>query len=872
MTEPSSLRSAATNSTSRSSLLDWDQIGFFVILLLLIVGAIVGYRSANHLAATNQMVAHTYQVLEGLDHVVSTLNHAEADQRGYLLTQDERYILPFESVKDAILTELGRVRELTRDNHDQQENIGQVEQLVSVRLQQITAVIELAKQKDLTQAIAIVREGTGRKTMLQLSDEIANMRSVEMMLLADRSQIANASRQSAILSLLLSSLVGVVLTLGIMYLNHHSQKARRNFLITVMSQREELRTTLNSIGDGVITTDKHGRVSNLNPVAARLTGWKLDEAVGIPLTQVFKIVNETTREPVDNPAIRALEQGIVVGLANHTILIARDGTERCIDDSAAPIRTADGKIVGCVLVFRDVSERRELEHQVADRLSTARLLASIVESSSDAIISKTLDGTIRSWNQGAQQLFGYTPEQTVGQHISMLIPPERLYDEEEFLRKLRIGEAIKHYETVRRRSDGTLIHVSINLSPIMNDAGQVIAASKIARDITERKKAEERLSQLADELSDSSRRKDEFLATLAHELRNPLAPIRNGLQIIKYKIDNQQVVEETRYLIERQVGQLVRLVDDLLDVSRISRGKLEMRKQPIDLAEAIKIAIETCRPVIAESGHTLTVDLPSEAIFVNADLIRLGQIFANLLNNAAKYSERGGKIHLSAARSHDKAVVRVKDTGIGIPSDMLDKIFEMFTQVDRSLEKSQGGLGIGLTLVKRLVELHNGAITVQSAGQGLGSEFTVELPVISTPVSAASDATSSDTPARSSTCRIMVADDNQDAAKTLAIILRFMGHDVRTAHDGLEAVEVATEFRPDVILLDIGMPKLNGYDACRQIREQSWGKTIVIIALTGWGQEEDKRLSEEAGFSHHLVKPVDTTELKQLLAAVKTCK
>jgi PAS domain S-box-containing protein len=523
-------------------------------------------------------------------------------------------------------------------------------------------------------------------------------------------------------------------------------------------------------------------------------------------------------------------------------------------------------VVGCVLVFRDVSERRLLEKDSASRLRAARLLAAIVESSDDAIVSKSLDGIIQSWNAGAERLFGYTAEQAVGRHISLIIPPDRLGEEDHIIASLKAGQRVDHFETVRLRSDGRAVLVSLTISPVKDEAGQVIGASKIARDITERKRLEDSLRKVAADLSEADRRKDEFLAILAHELRNPLAPIRNALQTLRLAPD-RQTQDHARSVMERQLEQMVRLVDDLLDVSRITRGKLELRKEPVELAVVVKSAVETSHPVIDHMGHTLTVTLPERPIFVDADLTRLAQVFSNLLNNSAKYMDRGGSIRLTAEEQEGEVAVSVKDTGIGIAAaEQLPRIFEMFSQVHGSLERAQGGLGIGLTLVKRLVEMHGGRIEVHSEGLGKGAEFTVRLPVVK---AAAPPSGEKGEPAAPKSLRILIVDDNRDSADSLAMLLRILDNDSHPAYDGQQGVDLAEEVRPDVILLDIGLPKLNGYDACRRIRARPWAKRVVLIAVTGWGQEEDRRRSREAGFDHHLVKPVDPQELLKLLTGVK---
>ena len=378
--------------------------------------------------------------------------------------------------------------------------------------------------------------------------------------------------------------------------------------------------------------------------------------------------------------------------------------------------------------------------------------------------------------------------------------------------------------------------------------------------------AYERL-RLLSELKEADRRKDEFLATLAHELRNPLAPVRNAVKIIGMNGSEAPQSRWCRDVIERQVEHLSRLIDDLLDISRITRNRLELRKQRVELAEVITGAVESSRPLIEQYGHHLTVTLPPEPVYLNGDVVRLAQVFLNLLNNAAKYTDQGGRIWLIAERQGEEAVVRVRDTGVGIPPEKMPRLFEMFYQVDRSLEKSQGGLGIGLSLVRRLVELHGGSVKARSEGTGKGTEFIVRLPVLAEelePARARGEDTNGHSGAGVSR-RILVVDDNRDSADSIAMLLRLTGSDIHTAYDGVQGVEAAEQLRPDVVLLDIGMPRLNGEEACRRIRSAAWGRRMTLIALTGWGQEEDRQRCLNAGFDHHLTKPVDFPTLLELL-------
>ncbi len=758
--------------------------------------------------------------------------------------------------------------------------------------------------------------------------------------------------------------------------------ARKRAERDLAAERERLRITLASIGNAVISTDAEGRVTYLNGVAEVLTGWSQADAAGRPLTEIFHIVHEHTRQPVENPALRTLKEGRVVGLANHSVLIARDGTERPIDDSAAPMLDESGVPVGAVLVFRDVTESRRAEEVQAR-------LAAIVESSQDAIISKTLDGIIRTWNSGAERLFGYTAEETVGRPITLLIPPDRLDEEREILGRLSRGERVEHYETLRMAKDGRLLDISLTVSPVRDGEGRIIGASKVARDVTHRKQAEDALQaselrfrtltahapvgiflasregnclfvnkrwcemagmspeeargqgwsraihpddrervlrewtaatqagreftseyrfqtpqgkvtwlhgnavglrgeagpvseyigtlsditeqkEAVEALRDADRRKDEFLALLAHELRNPLAPLRNGLQVMRLAAGDANAVARLRDMMDRQLSHMVRLIDDLLDVSRFGRNKMELRRSRVLLADVVSSAVETARPALEAAGHELTVSLPPEPVYLDADLTRLAQVFGNLLNNSAKYTERGGQVWLTATRAGGEVQVAVRDTGIGIPASALPTIFDMFSQVDRSIERTTGGLGIGLALVKGLVEIHGGKVEAASPGEGKGSTFTVRLPVLQERVESSPGMPTEVQPGLTgSKRRILVVDDHRDSAASMALMLQMMGNEVQTAHDGVEALASAERFRPQVILMDIGMPRLNGYETTRSIRERPWGRDVIVIALTGWGQDVDRAKSKEAGCDGHLVKPVNLPDLEKLLAELQ---
>lgn len=924
-------------------------------------------------------------------------------------------------------------------------------------------------------------------------------------------------------------------------------------------ERERLQITLASIGDAVISTDAGGRIVFLNRVAETLTGWSHDEAIGKAIDDVFRIINEETRLPVDNPALRAFAEARTVELANHTLLIDRHGGEKPIDDSAAPMRDAAGKLIGSVLVFRDVSERQRLD------LVQARL-AAIIQSSDDAIISKTLDGFIQSWNSGAERLFGYTAEEAIGRHITLIIPSDRIEEERQILDRLRRGERVEHFETVRLGKEGRQLNMSLTVSPIKDREGRIVGASKIGRDITERKRAEallqeaqaqkslllelrtstqhlidpkdvmtstarllvehfdvdrcayaeiedesifvitgdysrkvpsivgrwpvaafgeacvrcmltnepfvvndvdrdvvsardreayratniravicvplhkagkfvaamavhqttarawtlpeidlmrtvvsrcweslerarvadglretaERLSlavqaaQLGDwswdakndivnfsprageifglgsgpvmswaqmremihpedreaariaveramsertqydvdyrirkstgeevwvsakgraqylpsgeatgmygvvqditegkrlerelkervaELAISAKQKDEFIALLAHELRNPLAPLRSGLQVMRLGAADASAVASARAMMDRQLSHMVRLIDDLLDVSRMNQNKLYVQRSKVLLSEVVGHAVESAGPAIEAAQHRLHLTLPAEPVMLHADLTRLSQVFGNLLSNSAKYTENGGDIWVTAETQGGFVRISVRDNGLGIPSDSLLRVFDMFSQVNRSIERTTGGLGIGLALVKALVEAHEGTVVAESPGLGKGSTFTVRLPVLneSKPPAPAGDTVREDSAPAAT--KILVVDDNHDAAASLAELLELLGHVVQTAHDGASAVIAAERQRPDLVLMDVGMPGIDGLEATRRIRAETWGKSMTIVALTGWGKDADRERTKSAGCDAHLVKPVSLPELQKVLDGLRS--
>lgn len=474
------------------------------------------------------------------------------------------------------------------------------------------------------------------------------------------------------------------------------------------------------------------------------------------------------------------------------------------------------------------------------------------------------DGIIIWANRAEMDMLGYSREEYIGHHIAEFhFDPPVI---EDILQRLNNGAEIHGYEARLRCKDGSIKYALID-SNVYRENGQFIHTRCFTRDITERKQAEEALKQ-------ANRRKDEFLAMLAHELRNPLAPIRSAVQLLRRLGPPDPQLQQAREVIDRQAQHLTRLIEDLLDTARITQGKITLRRERLELRSAIGRALETTRPLIEARHHQLHVELPPEPLWLEGDPVRLAQVITNLLNNAAKYTEQGGEIWLSAERATSEIILRVRDNGMGIAPALLPHIFDLFTQAERSLDRAEGGLGIGLALVRSLVEMHGGRVAASSDGPGKGSEFVVRLPLLAkTPPETKTPPTDTNEPASAPKghCRVLVVDDNVDSAECLALFLRLSGHEVQMAHDGPTAIDAAQMFQPQVVLLDIGLPKLDGYEVARRLREWPEMQKAVFIALTGYGRTEDQRLSRQAGFDHHLVKPVDPEAVEALINSLVLC-
>lgn len=512
------------------------------------------------------------------------------------------------------------------------------------------------------------------------------------------------------------------------------------------------------------------------------------------------------------------------------------------------------------------SERARYLSELNDKEGRIRLI--LENARGYAFIVTDIEGIITEWQGDAAVVTGWSAEEVIGKSIELIFTEEdRLSGRPQLelnTARLKGSAPDKRYHL---RKDGSRFYADGILVALKDSADQVHGFSKIFRDVTSQRLAEEELQRLANNLAEADRRKSEFLATLAHELRNPLAPIRNGLGILRVGGDSSASLAKTREMMERQVNHMVHLVDDLLDISRISGGKIDLKKETITIKELITNAVETSIPLIEGGQHKLIIDIPDDSLSVYVDSNRVAQVIANLLNNAAKYTRPGGEIKVHVAVENNELILSVEDNGIGIPEAALPTIFDMFNQVDRNMDHAQGGLGIGLTLVRQIVEMHGGTVSVAST-ENVGSVFVVRLPII-TCETACEAKNGVDKINDAKSLRIMVVDDNVDAAQSLSQLLQFSGHTLFVAHDGHEAVKMAQGHRPHIAFLDIGMPGMDGYETASAIRKIQGLEDMILVALTGWGAEEDKKRSQEAGFNNHLIKPAELSAIQSLLSSLE---
>ncbi len=632
-------------------------------------------------------------------------------------------------------------------------------------------------------------------------------------------------------------------------------RIRRNALA---DSEERFRHLVDGVEDyAIFLLDPAGNVSTWNRGAERIKGYRPEEILGKHFS-VFYTPEAISRAWPQFELSVASESG---RFTDEGWRLRRDGTRFWASVVITAIRGKFGELRGFLKITRDLTERRQAEEALRRSEERFRILVDGVRDY--AVFLLDASGNVASWNRGAEILKGYSASEIIGSHFSVFYTPESiLQGKPDWELKTASQYGRIEDEGWRVRKDGTRFWANVVITSLRGEDGKLMGFAKVTRDMTERRNLEA--------LLEVDRQKDQFLAILAHELRNPLAPIRSALQIMLEPGATDETFARARDIAERQLTNMTRLLDDLLDVSRIREGRIDLRREIVAVSTIVQAAVETSQPLIAERGQELTVEVPPEEVWIDADPVRLSQALTNLLNNAAKYTGRGGRIWVTASRSDGYALIRVRDSGIGIDPIMLPHVFDLFVQAQPHTGTSGAGMGIGLTLAKRLVELHEGRIEAISAGAGLGSEFSIRLPAVEAASVATGTASAGEggDSRKGTPLRVLVVDDNRDAADGLALLLDLHGHETRVAYEAEGALQAAKAFRPDVAILDIGMPVMDGYELARRLRKTPEAEKTVLVAMTGWGQEEDVRKGKEAGFDHHLVKPSEPAVLEKLLAEV----
>ena len=618
---------------------------------------------------------------------------------------------------------------------------------------------------------------------------------------------------------------------------------------------ERFRRLVEGVRDyAIFLLDAGGRILTWNTGAQLIKGYRAEEIVGSHFSRFYPAEAIERRWP-QQELEAAAKQG---RFEDEGWRVRKDGSRFWANVVITAVRGESGELQGFSKVTRDLTERRRQENALRESEERFRLLVDSVRDY--AIVMLDPEGRVTSWNAGAERINGYQAAEIIGQHVSVLYPAEarrRGWPEHELATAREQGRFEE--EGVRVRKDGTTFWANVVVTPVFGAEGALRGYAKVMRDLSDRKRIEQ--------LERAERQTNEFLAMLAHELRNPLAPITNALNLLSRKSTADPGELWVREVLQRQTGQLSRLVDNLLDVSRLTRSAVVLDRRPVDLRNIVRNALDASMQWIRERGHRVEVSLPEDRLMADGDEVRLNQVVHNLVHNAAKYTPPGGCIQVKAGVESGRIVVRVRDNGIGMDADLLRSAFEMFRQANQGLDRPQGGLGVGLTLVQRLVALHGGSVEARSEGPGLGSEFIVRLPMREEPpiVDVQSQARAEPAPAPVRALRVLVVDDNQDAAQALSLLLQGEGHDVKVALDGSAGLAMAYEYRPEIVLLDIGLPKMNGYEIARLIRDDPALKGTTLVAITGYGQLQDRARASASGFDHHMVKPVDFQALQRLL-------
>lgn len=853
-------------------------LGFAITTAVVAATPLISLRTIGAVQDANESAARTFDVRTAAARLLAAAVDAETGQRGFLITESPAYLEPYDQAPAATRAALARIRQLTAGDASQLADVNLLERAATAKLAELAATIRLRRERGFEAARAVVATDAGNQTMDEMRAIVARVVARERAGLDERSaHTALASRMTTLAQVgngLISLLALAGLFAAVLRRGADCERAAQT------AKRFEV--TLTSIGDGVIATDDRGLVTHVNAVAEALTGWTEALAKGQPLDRVFVIVHEDSRQPVESPVVAVLRDQVIVDLDNHTLLLSRDGRELPIEDSAAPIKDAVGRMLGVVLVFRDVTDRRRMERERDSLLEAQTSLAAIVESSDDAIISKDLRGVIQSWNRGAEQIFGYQADEVIGQPVSMLAAPERRDEMPRILEQVARGERVDHYRSQRRAKNGRVIDVSLTVSPIRNVAGVVVGASKVVRDITQDVATERCAVEARRVAEQANRAKDQFLAVVSHELRNPLNAILGWSAVLRHGILDETERSRAIEAIHRGATHQARLIEELLDVSRIMSGKLGLDRTLVDLVMLAHGAIDIVRLAADEKHLHISVGADPALPPFYADAGRLHQVLLNLLSNAVKFTPAEGSIHLRLGRTNDAMELEVADTGQGLPHAHLQAIFDPFQQVEAPSTRSHGGLGLGLSIAKHLVEAHGGRISASSAGEHRGATFRVSLPIVvpTAPEDAGPSGSSPDQPAaedsapRLQNLLALVVDDDEDGRRLVMAILVREGAEVFEAASAAQALEVMRDTPVQLLVSDIAMPGEDGYSLMRRVRAlgEPGRRALPAIALTSFARPEDRECAVAAGFDRHMAKPIEPHAFVDAVVALLSAK
>ena len=841
--------------------------GFVLAMAILLFVGWKSYRGTTQLVEAAHWREHTYEVLNSLDNPVSLLTDAETGQRGYLLTGDETYLQPYRATINNIGLAIAELRNLTSDNPNQQKRVQALEPLVEKKLGELQRTIDLRKNGGVAAANKVVLEGSGKQVMDQIRALIAEMTNEEKYLLRKRAQQADESATKSTRTVFVGTLLSISLMVLCFAMLKRQLSERKKAQETLAKSEKWFSTTLASIGDAVIATDMNGAVTFLNPVAQSLTGWSLKDACGKSMDIVFDIVNAETRRPVENPVKKVFREGKTVGLADHTVLLSKDGKEFDIEDSAAPIRTEPGEGFGIVLVFRNITEKKRAEQETRRQ---KELLQLILGSMGDGVVVADENGRFLLFNASAERMLGLgatdsTPDEWIDRYG--LFQPDGVTrcaaDEVPLARAIR-GESVDSVELFVRHSANTSgVLISVTGRPLSDEHGNLRGGVVVFHDITSKKRAEQALIQAKEEAERTSKFKDQFLSTMSHELRTPLNAVLGFSDLLADPRYGSLNDRQQRYVTHIHTGgtHLLKLITDILDLSKIEAGRMELVREDLHIASAFAEVISALRPLADKKSQTLNRNVGT-SLYVRADGTRLKQILTNLVGNAIKFTPEGGQIEVLARQVGDQVRLEVSDDGPGISLAEQQRIFEAFFRLAQRGNATEG-TGLGLSITARLVELHGSKLEIESApGEGTCFHFSVPLLVMApgrTTLTKLAGRTVDKVP------RILIVEDDAATGQLIELQLTSSGYEALRCDRPEQATEMAAEYRPDAITLGLLLKPVHGLEVLLQLKNDPRTSTIPLIVVTIVDQPG---IGMALGADEYLIKPVNKMTL---LAAVERC-